>query len=242
VRPGHPLSGDARGGGRSGLDRADRPVRVRPGSMGSPGTAVGVGRAPCTRPGRRSRLFGAPCGYLARWVGSGPASGYWLAVAACWASCASQSPPAIGGRRERRLQRSSRERWIASPSRPGRVAVGAGWCGSPGQATAPGLRCGGVTVSRRRRGRGQAASRPHGPPDGGPGTATPGCRGRWGRRGASGADDGPRTRPGEWMGPAGRATASGECVGHGSPSTRPGRCRGPPPGPDPPRHPTARRP
>jgi hypothetical protein len=118
----------------------------------------GWGRAgPMYAPRTAVEAVRAPCGYLARWVGSGPASGYWLAVAACWASCASQSPPAIGGRRERRLQRSSRERWIASPSRPGRVAVGAGWCGSPGQATAPGLRCGGVTVSRRRRGRGQAA-------------------------------------------------------------------------------------
>jgi hypothetical protein len=42
---------------------------------------------------------------------------------------------------------------------------------------------------------GPAANPPHGPPDGGPGTTGPDWPGRSGRHGASGADDGPPTRP-----------------------------------------------
>jgi hypothetical protein len=48
-----------------------------------------------------------------------------------------------------------------------------------------------------RRGRGVAPSRPHGPPDGGPGPPAPGSQGRWGRHPASRPDAGPRTRPGD---------------------------------------------
>jgi hypothetical protein len=79
-----------------------------------------------------------------------------------------------------------------------------------------------------RRGRGAVASRPRGPPDGGPGTTGPGSLGWWGRHGASGADGGPRTRPGAV---GSRRTHSrhrgwpGRCAGRGG---RPGWCGRPP--------------
>jgi hypothetical protein len=107
---------------------------------------------------------------------------------------------------------------------------GGGWLvrvAGSGHGTGSSMRWGG----RQPPPSGSRPSRPHGPPDGGPGTATPGCRGRWGRRGASGADDGPRTRPGEWMGPAGRATASGECVDMGARTPGQAGAEGRPPGP-----------
>jgi hypothetical protein len=128
----------------------------------------------------------------------------------------------------------------------GSLGSGCGCQGSPrsGSRVSGGWVAGTGRVRRRRvlvgvfdavgwrsaghRGRGPVASRPHGPPGGGPGTATPGWPGRWGRRAASGPDDGPHTRPGVGRS---RGTHShrrgwpGRCVGRVG---RRGWC-GPPP-------------
>jgi hypothetical protein len=80
-------------------------------------------------------------------------------------------------------------------SRPVQAAVGCRRCGRWG------CRWGGVAVSRpsdRRTSR----QPPHGRPDDGPGTTTPGWPGRSGRHAASGADDGPQ--------PAQRLPTAGE--------------------------------
>jgi hypothetical protein len=56
------------------------------------------------------------------------------------------------------------------------------------------VRWGGVAVSRPSAWR-TSRQPPHGPPDDGPDTATPGWPDRSGRHGASAADDAPHTRP-----------------------------------------------
>ena len=160
-------------------------------------------RAPCRHLARWLGPGGhrAPCTRLARWVGpsdpvrvAGTVGRGWVCERLAKLLTGCSIPP---GQVRRFIRR-----------RPSVVVEFAGCSGRPGAVdwVAGGGRSGGRLLvgvfgavgwrPAGHQGRGPAASRPHGPRDDGPGTAGPGSLGRWGRRGASGADDGPHTRPG----------------------------------------------
>ena len=162
-----------------------------PGTVGS-----GPGASDAVRlPGTVGRAIRVPCGRLARGSGSGLRSSPGSVARAQglsgsrarWTGCSgARGCPRPAGR--------VRRRWDVA----GGVGGGVGWRSADRQPGGP------------------VASRPRARPGGGLGTARPDSPGRWGRHGASAADDGLRTRPRvecSWGRRSRRRGRPGRCVG-----------------------------